>query len=247
MGTPNSRAALPPSRLHLTSCPVLSIWTCFLVFLLLSPSCRSSSLAMLIQWARLLQSHWHFVSLWTVACKALLSMGFSRQEYWSGLPHPPLEDLPNPGIESTSPVFPACRRVLYLWASGEAHCFNTLLLFTLYQPSATFLAPETGFMEDSFSVDGEWGWVGMEAGSRARFGDDSSALHVLCTLFIMSASPQTIRYWILEAGDPCPILFPSFRRVMLPDFSFQSVNLQWHYSLAWNSSEASLRRVRTPR
>ena len=38
---------------------------------------------------------------------ALLSMGFSRQEYWSGLPFPPAADLPNPGIKPTSPVSPA--------------------------------------------------------------------------------------------------------------------------------------------
>ena len=43
------------------------------------------------------------VTLWTVACQAPLSMGFSNQEYWSGLPYPPLGgDLPDPGIESTS-------------------------------------------------------------------------------------------------------------------------------------------------
>ena len=34
-------------------------------------------------------------------------MGLSRQEYWSGLPHPSPEDLPDPGIEPTSPVAPA--------------------------------------------------------------------------------------------------------------------------------------------
>ena len=39
----------------------------------------------------------------TVAHQALLSMGFSRQEYWSGLPRPPPGDLPNPGIQSRSP------------------------------------------------------------------------------------------------------------------------------------------------
>ena len=38
---------------------------------------------------------------------ALLSMGFSRQEYWSGLPCPPPGDLPHPGIEPASPVSPA--------------------------------------------------------------------------------------------------------------------------------------------
>ena len=36
---------------------------------------------------------------WTVARQAPVSMGFSRQEYWSGLPFPTLEDLPNPGIK----------------------------------------------------------------------------------------------------------------------------------------------------
>ena len=40
----------------------------------------------------------------TVAHQAPLSMGFPRQEYWSGLPFPPPEHLPNPGTEPTSPA-----------------------------------------------------------------------------------------------------------------------------------------------
>ena len=40
--------------------------------------------------------------LWTEALQAPPSMGFSRQEYWSGLPCPPLGDLPDPGIEPAS-------------------------------------------------------------------------------------------------------------------------------------------------
>ena len=40
-----------------------------------------------------------FVTLWTVTYQAPLSMGFSRQEYWSGLPFPSLGDLPDPGIK----------------------------------------------------------------------------------------------------------------------------------------------------
>ena len=43
-----------------------------------------------------------FEILWTVAYQAPLSMGFSRQEYWSGLPFPLPGDLPNPGTEHTS-------------------------------------------------------------------------------------------------------------------------------------------------
>ena len=43
----------------------------------------------------------------TVACRAPLSMGFSRQEYWSGLLFPSPGDLPNPGIEAGSPALQA--------------------------------------------------------------------------------------------------------------------------------------------
>ena len=43
-----------------------------------------------------------FVTLWTIARQAPLSIGFSRQGYWSGLPCPPPGDLPNSGIELAS-------------------------------------------------------------------------------------------------------------------------------------------------
>ena len=48
-----------------------------------------------------------FVTLWTAARQASLSMGFSRQEYWSGLPCPPPGGLPNPGTEFPSLLFVA--------------------------------------------------------------------------------------------------------------------------------------------
>ena len=44
---------------------------------------------------------------WTVAYQASPSMGFSRQEFWSGLPFPSAGDLPDPGIESGSPTLQA--------------------------------------------------------------------------------------------------------------------------------------------
>ena len=46
---------------------------------------------------------------WTVACQAPLSMRFSRQEYWSGLPFPSPGDLPNPGIEPSEPIIPSLK------------------------------------------------------------------------------------------------------------------------------------------
>ena len=47
---------------------------------------------------------WFFVTPRTIACQAPLSMEFPRQEHWSGLPFPSPGDLPDPGIEPTSPT-----------------------------------------------------------------------------------------------------------------------------------------------
>ena len=56
----------------------------------------------------LLPSHFSRVRLcetsWMAAHQASLSLGFSRQEYWGGLPYPLPGDLPNPGIEPRSPA-----------------------------------------------------------------------------------------------------------------------------------------------
>ena len=56
--------------------------------------------------AQTLSHAWFFATLWTVAHQAPLTMGFSWQEYWSGLPFPPLRDLPNPGIKPVSLMSP---------------------------------------------------------------------------------------------------------------------------------------------
>ena len=50
---------------------------------------------------------WLFVTPWTSACQTLLSMEFSRQKYWNGLPCPPPGDLPDPGIKPGSPALQA--------------------------------------------------------------------------------------------------------------------------------------------
>jgi len=47
------------------------------------------------------------VTLWAIAHQTPLSVEFSRQEYWGGLPFPAPEDLPDPGIETVSPASPA--------------------------------------------------------------------------------------------------------------------------------------------
>ena len=62
---------------------------------------------------------WLFVTLWTVPCQAPLSMGFFWQEYWSGLPFPPLGHLPQP--RDWTYVSCTGRQTLYYWVTREAH------------------------------------------------------------------------------------------------------------------------------
>ena len=60
------------------------------------------------------------VAPWTLVLQASLSMEFSRQEYWSGLPFPTPGNLPHPGIKPTSCVSCIGRQILYHWATWEA-------------------------------------------------------------------------------------------------------------------------------
>ena len=63
--------------------------------------------------AQSLQSYLPLCDPMDEACQAPLSMGSSRQEYWNGLPWPPPEDLPNPGIKPMSQVDCIGKWVLY--------------------------------------------------------------------------------------------------------------------------------------
>ena len=74
--------------------------------------------------ALLLSSVRLFATPWTAAHQAPLSMGFSRQEYWSGLPFPSPGHLPNPGIEPGSPALKTrlCENVLKNQQQNKACC-----------------------------------------------------------------------------------------------------------------------------
>ena len=103
-----------------------------------------------------------FATPWTVAHQASSSMGFSRQEYWSGLPFPSPGDLPNPGIEPRSPTLQAealtsdTREAIKLWINGymytqtHAHTHRGSLVAQLVKnPPA-----KAGDSRDSGSVSG---------------------------------------------------------------------------------------------
>ena len=85
---------------------------------------------------KLLSRVWLFATPWTVTYQAPLSMGFSRQESWSGLPFPSPGDLPDPGIEPRSPTLqadalpsepPSYPYFLFSWI---LHLFGCILPFS---------------------------------------------------------------------------------------------------------------------
>ena len=82
---------------------------------------------------------------WTIACQAPLSMEFSRQEFWNGLPFPTPGDLPDPGIETTSLASPAsaCR-------------FFTLRHHKMFKSSQFITCIIIQFINVSFSLEIIW-------------------------------------------------------------------------------------------
>ena len=94
-----------------------------------------------------------------------LSMGFFRQEYWSGLPFPIPEDIPDPGMELTFP----CRQILCCWTIGEASFFCCTLcqkIFKLIISICEYLWIIYMLIYYTFlkHVNSLKGWVKMEIG-----------------------------------------------------------------------------------
>ena len=78
---------------------------------------------------------WLFATPWTVARQVSLFMGFSRQEYWSGLPCPPPGDLPDPGIKPGSPALQVDSLPSEppgLLRSGKSHRQRSLVGYSLW-------------------------------------------------------------------------------------------------------------------
>ena len=104
-----------------------------------------------------------FVTPWTVACQAPLSMGFSRQEYWSGLPCPPPGDLPYPAMELVSLMSPALSgRLLTTGTTWKSMILNTWIklvkLDDLSDPQ--FLHLEDGII--IYTLQGSWEGVSIQ-------------------------------------------------------------------------------------
>ena len=126
-----------------------------------------------------------FVTLWTVARQAPLSMRFSSQECWSGLSRPPPEDLPNPGIELASLMSPALAgRFLTMHQVGKRPEFNLLGRGYLILSLLTMLCIQ--HMVLCSSLDGHMAWgvlcSSLDGHMAWGLGCDSGAGHILSVI-----------------------------------------------------------------
>ena len=88
---------------------------------------------------------WLFETLWIAAHQAPLSMGFSRKEYWGGLPCPSPGDLPDQGFNSHLLQLLQllhCKWTLYRWANGEPVFTVTTFKFSLLDLRGWYYAPQ---------------------------------------------------------------------------------------------------------
>ena len=91
------------------------------------------------KYAKSLSHVWVFATSWTVAHQAPLSMGFSRQEYWSELPYPPPRDLLTQELNPYLLQLPHCRQLLHLWATREAPYGKEYIYYFSYCFSLWFI------------------------------------------------------------------------------------------------------------
>ena len=128
---------------------------------------------------------WLFATLWTVACQVPLSMGFSRQEYGSGLSCPSPGDLPDPGMEPTSLGSPAL-------AGGFFTTNTTLWLYEseVAQSCLTLRDPMDGSLQSS-SIHGisqarVLGWVAISFSRGSSPPRDWTRVSCIAQMFLPS-------------------------------------------------------------
>ena len=137
-----------------------------------------------------------FATPWTVACQTPLFMGFSRQEFWSGLPFPPPGDLPNPGIEPISPASPVLQVNSLLqiqWGSPFLNKFSSVQSLSRVQLFATSW---TSALQASLSITNSWSLLKlMPIESVMPF----SHLILCCPLLLLPPIPPSIRVFSNES------------------------------------------------
>ena len=130
-----------------------------------------------------------FVTPWTIACQASLSMNFPRQEYWSGLPFPAPGDLPEPGVKPMSLVSRALAGSFFTsWATGDTNICNVVVVQS-FSCVWLFVTPWTAACQVPFSFIVSW--------SLLKFMSIKSVMlsnHVIlcCPLLLPSSFPASV-------------------------------------------------------
>ena len=166
-----------------------------------------------------------FATLWTIARQVPLSMGFSRQEYWSGLPCPPPGDLPNPGIEPESPMSLALTGGFFTtnatWESQDTTTVAQIRVCEdLSSASSCFAAEETtdqSWIEwgrernlpwPPFFAFREWvdvgaiylvgTWIGSQSPFKHRSVQSSASWSLCCSDFLAACIPYVSSFSQLD-------------------------------------------------
>ena len=129
-----------------------------------------------------------FATPWTAVHQASLSMGFCRQEYWSGLPFPPSGDLPNPGIESAAPALQAN-------SSPLSHRESRIFLPTRIQKASTHYCwrerPQALWSGDTFQRTQSFCKATREFLTKVR----EVTTHHPANQFMVPYSPNNLETW----------------------------------------------------
>ena len=104
---------------------------CFIIFHWPQFFASDFCCCLLCMCACVLNRVWLFVTPWIVDFQTPLSVEFSRQECWSGLPFPTLRNLPNPGIKPTSPASPTLTGGFFTTAHHLGNCFLLSFIFLI--------------------------------------------------------------------------------------------------------------------
>ena len=167
-----------------------------------------------------------FATPWTVAYQAPLSMEFSRQEYWSGLPFPSPGDLPDPGVE---PGLPHCRQTLYHlshhWPLGKCKFKllwnNTAHLFSSVQCSRSVMSDSLWPHESQHAKPPcPSPTPGVYSNLCPRVGDAIQPSHPLSSPSPPAPNPsqhQGLFQWVTSSHEVAKVL----------EFQLQGQSFQW--------------------
>ena len=131
-----------------------------------------------------------YTMLWTVACQALLSMGFSKQEHWSGLPCLPPGDLPDPGIEPLSLMSPALAGGLFT-TSATCYTLHTNS-FSVPSSSKAPLVPQLPTSQPANPV-----FISVE---------ETPVLPIFCRILGMMLCPILLVWWWNSGEDRMQVM-----------------------------------------